>query len=73
MRVWNGSHRGSYHLFGHSHGGLPSHGLSFDVGVDCHNYSPISYDDVDKKMKKLKEDQKHMSKHDDWNHHKKNM
>lgn len=34
QRVWNKSHRGSWHLFGHSHGTLPPHGKSVDVGID---------------------------------------
>ncbi len=48
FRVWNNSHRGAYHLYGHSHGTLPDDpcSLSFDVGVDCHNYAPLSYSDV---------------------------
>lgn len=52
MRVWNKSHYGAIHLYGHSHGTLPDdpNSLSMDVGVDCHNYSPISLDDVLLKM-----------------------
>jgi calcineurin-like phosphoesterase family protein len=50
-RVWNGSHKGSYHLFGHSHNELEDFGLSFDVGVDTNKFYPISLEDVDKKMK----------------------
>jgi len=48
MRVWNKSHHGAYHLYGHSHGSLPDdpNSLSFDCGVDCHNYTPISYEEV---------------------------
>lgn len=33
-RTWNRSHRGSLHLYGHSHGTLPGIGRSMDVGVD---------------------------------------
>jgi calcineurin-like phosphoesterase family protein len=48
MRVWNASHHGSWHLYGHSHGDLPddNSSLSFDAGVDCHDFYPISYNEV---------------------------
>jgi calcineurin-like phosphoesterase family protein len=38
LRVWNRSNRGSWHLYGHSHGRPPEvrHSLSMDVGVDAH-------------------------------------
>jgi len=46
MRVWDRSHYGSWHLFGHSHGKLPSQMNSLDVGVDCWDYQPISIETV---------------------------
>lgn len=48
LRVFNKSHHGAYHLYGHSHGTLPDdpNSRSFDVGVDCHNYEPISLAEV---------------------------
>lgn len=48
MRTWRGSGRGNWHLYGHSHGTLPDleDSLSFDVGVDCHDFYPLSYDEV---------------------------
>ena len=48
MRVWNHSHHGSYHLYGHSHGSLPDdlHARSFDCGVDCFDFKPISLEQV---------------------------
>jgi len=48
MKVWQASHHGTYHIYGHSHGELPddSSSLSFDVGVDCHNYCPINYEEI---------------------------
>ncbi len=48
MRVWNASHHGSWHLYGHSHGTLPDDitSLSFDIGVDSQHYKPLSYDEV---------------------------
>ena len=41
-RTWIHRPRDCYHLFGHVHGNLGPHGLSFDAGVDCWNYKPIS-------------------------------
>ena len=54
MRVWNKSHHGAWMLYGHSHGSLPDdpNALSFDVGVDCHNYQPLNMDDIRRIMKK---------------------
>lgn len=54
MKTWNCSHRGSYHLYGHSHGSLPDdpNSLSFDVGVDCHNFAPLHWSEVVKIMEK---------------------
>lgn len=52
-RVWDGSHRGTYQLFGHSHGALDTYEpylLSFDVGVDSNNYTPVSLEEVHKRM-----------------------
>jgi len=49
MRVWNRSHRGAMHLYGHSHGTLPDdpNSLSMDVGIDTHpNLQPYSMDEV---------------------------
>jgi len=47
MRTWNGSHRGSWQLFGHVHG-VPMGGgpTQLDVGVDSHDFSPVSYQEV---------------------------
>ncbi|WP_068083156.1 metallophosphoesterase [Polycladidibacter stylochi] len=42
MRTWPAEHQGAIHLFGHSHGNLPDHNQSTDVGVDCWNYMPVS-------------------------------
>jgi calcineurin-like phosphoesterase family protein len=51
--VWQASHKGVYHLYGHSHGNLegwreramPS-ALSMDAGVDTHDFRPWSWDEV---------------------------
>ena len=53
MQVWPKSHFGSWSLYGHSHGGLQEDDnlMSFDVGVDCWEYKPISLLQVCEKMK----------------------
>jgi len=54
MRSWTASHYASYHLYGHHHGKLEPYGLSFDIGVDCWDYKPVSLKQVEEKMKTLK-------------------
>ena len=60
-RVWPRSHKGSWHLYGHSHGSLADdpNALSLDVGVDAHaarlagrgerrpeDYRPMRFEEV---------------------------
>lgn len=54
MRVWRSDFRGTWHLYGHSHGTLPDkeNKLAFDIGVDCHDFYPLSYHEVKEIMKK---------------------
>jgi calcineurin-like phosphoesterase family protein len=44
LRVWDRSHRGAWHFYGHSHGRLPPLPGSFalDLGVNSWDYSPVS-------------------------------
>lgn len=50
---WNGMHRGSVHLHGHSHN-APDYNLSnvadgrllWDVGVDANGYAPLSWEEI---------------------------
>ena len=57
-RVWNKSHHGSWHLFGHSHGTLEPFGKSVDVGVDSPfvtgkpEYRPLSFNEIKQFMDK---------------------
>jgi calcineurin-like phosphoesterase family protein len=53
MKVWNKSHYGAWQLYGHSHGTMPDdpNSLQLDVGVDCWNYAPVSYEEIKAKMK----------------------
>ncbi|MDP2727308.1 MAG: hypothetical protein Q8P59_07165, partial [Dehalococcoidia bacterium] len=39
---WDRSHHGAWHLHGHSHGFYKGRGFILDVGVDCHDFYPIS-------------------------------
>jgi calcineurin-like phosphoesterase family protein len=71
MRVWRGSQRGSWHLYGHSHGELPDDpgALSFDVGVDPQKYFPISLEEVAAKMeqkRKLRDERIQYLKELEW-------
>jgi len=44
---WRKKHGGSIHLHGHCHGSLKLNlGKAFDVGVDLHNYYPLSSKEV---------------------------
>ena len=54
MRVWNESHKGSWHLFGHSHDSLPPHGLSIDVGADTNDLKPYTFDEIKAAMSPLR-------------------
>lgn len=52
QRAWNGSHYGSWQLFGHTHGTMEPYGKSVDVGVDSPfilgeaPYRPFSFEEV---------------------------
>jgi len=46
MLTWDRSHYGTFQLFGHYHGHLQSEWRQMDVGVDAHNLSPISIEQV---------------------------
>jgi calcineurin-like phosphoesterase family protein len=50
LRTWRKQGRGSFNLHGHSHNNLPPIGKQLDVGVDVHNFYPISLDYVLKYM-----------------------
>ncbi|WP_242148354.1 metallophosphoesterase family protein [Sphingomonas sp. BAUL-RG-20F-R05-02] len=42
FRSWNGQHRGSLNLHGHSHGRLKPMPRQYDVGVDVYEYTPAT-------------------------------
>ena len=53
MRVWDRSHHGSLHLYGHSHNTLPGDNQSLDVGVDCWDFRPVNIDEIRARLKTL--------------------
>jgi calcineurin-like phosphoesterase family protein len=52
-RSWNKSFHGAYHFYGHTHGHLADWGRSTDVGVDCWNYTPVSFEQLKEKLKNV--------------------
>jgi calcineurin-like phosphoesterase family protein len=56
QKTWPGSDRGSWHLFGHSHGSRNAYaeqnGKLLDVGVDSHNFRPWSLKEITQIMAK---------------------
>lgn len=48
IESWNLRHHGSWHLHGHCHGSMPSpiHQARLDVGVDVHNWKPVSLEEI---------------------------
>ena len=52
QRIWNKSHRGAWHLHGHSHGSIAPHGKSVDVGLDSpwitgrKEHRPFSFEEI---------------------------
>jgi calcineurin-like phosphoesterase family protein len=51
FRSWNGQHRGSINLHGHSHGRLKPLPRQHDAGVDAHDFRPVRLDDLMKGSK----------------------
>jgi calcineurin-like phosphoesterase family protein len=45
-RTWPKSHKGSWHVYGHTHAVLPDYRRSHDVGVDANDYAPVSLDEL---------------------------
>lgn len=65
LRVWNRSHYGALHFYGHSHGNLPGDTQSCDVGVDCWDFRPVSLEQIKQRLsmsRKRGEPDHHQSK-----------
>lgn len=58
MRSWPRSHYGSWNLFGHSHCKLEPIGNQYDIGVDCNDYYPVSFEEIEKIIETKKEEDK---------------
>jgi calcineurin-like phosphoesterase family protein len=54
FEIWNRHHHGSYHCYGHSHGNYKdaSGRKRIDVGVDCWNFYPVSFEQLKEEMDK---------------------
>jgi len=50
MRSWQGSARGSWHLYGHTHRALSAYGKSLCVCWNVQNYSLVSLEQVKEQM-----------------------
>jgi len=46
LRTWENCFRGNIQLVGHCHGRMNFYNLTFDIGVDTHDYSPYNMDEV---------------------------
>lgn len=46
LAIWDRKHYGSWHLHANSHGNYEGEGKILDVGVDNHDFYPLSYDEV---------------------------
>jgi calcineurin-like phosphoesterase family protein len=59
-RTWNRAMHGAWHLFGHIHNKLAQFWLSFNVGVDAHEFMPLSYDQVEGRMDRVTEENNYL-------------
>ena len=52
-RIWPSSHKGTIHLYGHSHGHSKDFGKSMDVGIDAHKeFRPFHINEILQIMEK---------------------
>jgi len=61
IHEWNKCHRGSWMLFGHTHGN-DNHDESFKIlnmGINLWRYKPVSYSEIEKIMKNRKDKEHH--------------
>ena len=56
MASWPHKGHGSVHLHGHTHGTMDDTRNRIDVGVDCWDYQPVTWDEIDARRKALPEE-----------------
>jgi len=54
FRSWNGQHRGTLNLHGHSHGRLKPMPRQFDVGVDVQEFAPVTLERLLRATRKVR-------------------
>ena len=59
MRDWNNMYRGSYHLYGHCHGGIEDYSKCADVGVDRWNWLPVTFPEVQARIRAMGRNPEH--------------
>ena len=51
IHMWDRSHYGSYHLFGHVHSSFVSHAKNaYNVGVDVNSFEPLTFKEIKNKI-----------------------
>lgn len=71
MKIWNGSHKGSWQLHGHCHNNLKpdewwtksKRRRTMDIGVDTNELMPYSYEDLKRIMNKIVDYPKDLDHH----------
>lgn len=51
LASWRASNRGSWHLHGHCHGNMAPVGKRMDVGTSCNGYKPVSFEEIQERLK----------------------
>lgn len=59
LRSWDDCHKGSVLLYGHTHGRINTYNLSFDVGVDTHNFIPYELSEIKKMIAEREREMEH--------------
>jgi calcineurin-like phosphoesterase family protein len=51
LQGWGKSHPKTWNLHGHCHGTFQGNKLQYDVGVDCNNFYPVSFEELKEIMR----------------------